>query len=198
MLRSAVKTEPDEVPDERSLEGARGISVPVDARGFRALFEAQLAFVMRAVRRFGGPEIDADAAVQDVFLVIHRQLPTFEGRSELRTWIYRICINVASEHRRRAQRKVRLEKALALVAFWREPAASPSAVAEQREELRRAQARLARLSQRKREVFILCALEGLTSEEAADVLGIPAATARTRLHHARKTLASMPRHGADA
>lgn len=58
--------------------------------------------VRRALRRFGVPERDLPDATQDVFVVVHRRLPSFEGRSRLSTWIYRIAFHVASEHRRRA------------------------------------------------------------------------------------------------
>lgn len=188
MVRSGVETWREVEADAAALPVDRASHEGVEPRAFRALFEAQVDFVMRLVRRFGGPEIDADCAAQDVFLVIHRQLPGFEGRAELRTWIYRICCNVAAEHRRRAQRRARLERALSLVAFWREPAALPNAEVELRDEVLAAQASLSKLSAPKREVFILCELEELTSEEAAEVLGVPAATVRTRLHHARKAL----------
>lgn len=141
------------------------------------------------MRRFGGPGLDVEEAVQDVFLVLVDRLREFEGRSELSTWVYRVAMNVASEHRRRAWRKRRLAAAWNVVAFWREGAASPARDAERKDEIAMVHRALATLSEKKRHVFVLCELEEMSSDDAAAVLNVPAATVRTRLFHARKEFA---------
>jgi RNA polymerase sigma-70 factor (ECF subfamily) len=72
----------------------------------------------------------------------------------------------------------------------------PEREAASQEELVRLQCALDRLSDKKRAVFVLVELEGLSAEEAARALDIPAATVRTRLFHTRRELqAAMDRQG---
>ena len=69
------------------------------------IYEREFAFVWRAVRGLGLEGAAVDDAVQDVFLVVHRRLSTFEQRSALRTWLYGIVRHVVLDHRRRWRRK---------------------------------------------------------------------------------------------
>src|SRR5687768_11748421 len=97
----------------------------------RQVFDEHAAYVWRALRHLGVPDSELDDYCQEVFLVVHRQLATFEGRSKLRTWIYGICLRVASDRRRRA--RVRLERTDS------EPArgiAEPSALPDERVQAR--------------------------------------------------------------
>ncbi len=66
---------------------------------FGAVYEEYFDFVWRTLRRYGVPEAAMDDAIQDAFLVVHSRLPTFEGRSSLRTWIFGIARRVARDHR---------------------------------------------------------------------------------------------------
>src|SRR5688572_4381310 len=72
---------------------------------FTRLFDQHAAFVTRVLRRFGVAEADAADACQEVFLVVLRKLPEFEGRAAHRTWLYRICVCVAADYRKRAHRR---------------------------------------------------------------------------------------------
>src|SRR5262245_40922180 len=75
--------------------------VPQSQSDWRAFYETHWRWIYQLARRMGGSDIDVEDAVQDVFVVLAGKLDSFEGRSQLRTWIYRICLNVTSEHRRR-------------------------------------------------------------------------------------------------
>jgi RNA polymerase sigma-70 factor, ECF subfamily len=154
----------------------------------RQVFDEHAAYVWRALRHLGVPESELDDYCQEVFLVVHRQLPTFEGRSKLRTWIYGICLRVASDRRRRA--RVRNERTEA------DPArglAEPSGLAPDE----RAQARstllklLDGLDEDKRTVLVLYEIEGLAMSEIAELLACPLQTAYSRLHAARARLATL-------
>src|SRR6185369_18089829 len=68
----------------------------------RAVFDEHARYVWRALRHLGIPEADVEDLCQEVFVVVQRKLAEFEGRSELRTWLYGICLRVAADHRRRA------------------------------------------------------------------------------------------------
>src|SRR6188472_4434348 len=73
-----------------------------DLREFEAAYRAHFAFAWRSLRRLGVPERDLPDATQEVFLVVHKKLPDFDARSRLSTWVYAICLRVASDRRRRA------------------------------------------------------------------------------------------------
>lgn len=160
--------------------------VPVTAADWRSFYDANWRWVFQVVRRLGGRDIDTEDAVQDVFVVLATKLHTFEGRSQLKTWIYRVCLNVTSEHRRRRQRQRRLEQAASAIAFWRDGPSNAQEMVEARSDIAQVHHLLSKMSRKKREVFVLREIEQLSGEEVAKVLGIPTATVRTRLFHARR------------
>lgn len=160
---------------------------------FREIFDDYAPFVWRTLRHLGIAEADIEDTCQDVFTTVHRKLESFEARSSLRTWIYGICMRVASDRRRRAH--VRRERPMA------EP---PSRVVEatQEKDYARQQARallaqlLGELDDDKRAVFVLYEIEGLPMKEVAEVMGCPLQTAYSRLHAAReRVLQGARRHG---
>src|SRR5512138_2606481 len=71
---------------------------------FEEVYRTHFAFVWRSLRRLGIREEDAADAAQEVFIVVHRKLPEFAGRSKLTTWLYGVCFRVASERRRAGPR----------------------------------------------------------------------------------------------
>lgn len=160
--------------------------VPRDPAEWRAFYDAHWAWIYQVVRRLGGPHIDVEDAVQDVFVVLSSKLHTFEGRSQLRTWMYRICMNITSEHRRRRRRHQRIERAATALTFWDHRPSRDHRAVEAQSDVALAQSILSKMSEKKREVFILREVEQLSGEEVAEILEIPAATVRTRLFHARK------------
>ena len=157
--------------------------VPADEADWRRFYEERWVWVYRVVRRMGGGEINVEDAVQDVFLAVVDRIGTFEGRSKIETWLYRVCLNVVSEHRRRSRRHRRLYFALERIAFWRP---DPHRRIEARDELSLVQRILSEMPEKKREVLALAELEELSSVEIAEILKVPAATVRTRLFYAKK------------
>jgi len=149
---------------------------------FREVFEEHAPYVWRVLRRLGVPESDVEDLCQEVFVVVHRKLPGFEGRSSVRTWLYSICVRTASDHRRRAH--VRREKVTD-----RPPERAGSAPQQQQLERRQARAlldaALLKLPEDKRAVFVLYEVEGLSMPEVAEAVGCPLQTAYSRLYSAR-------------
>jgi len=149
---------------------------------FERVFQEHAPYVWRALRRLGVAESDVDDVCQDVFIVVHRKLATYRTGA-LRTWLYGICLRVASEHRRRPYR--RREEVVDAV-----PDEGVEAVQEDEVERRRALARLDRaldqLDDDKRAVFVLFELEQVPMAEVAEAAGCPLQTAYSRLHAARK------------
>lgn len=149
----------------------------------RQVFVDHAAFVLRVVRRMGVAPRDVEDVAQEVFVVVHRKLATFNGQSSVRTWLFGIAMRVASDHRRRAY--VRREHTT-------DTMPTTSVEPDQVEAVRRRQLRaqldraLDELDDDKRAVFVLFELEGMPMAEVAQSLGCPLFTAYSRLREARE------------
>jgi RNA polymerase sigma-70 factor, ECF subfamily len=127
-----------------------------------------------------GSTSDAEDAVQETFLRIHRASAGFRGGSALSTWAYRILVNACYDAMRRGRR--RPESPLP------EDAALPrSADADTPLRLAIEQA-LTRLERKERTAFLLCEVEGLSHREAAEILDVNPNTSRTLLFRAKRKL----------
>lgn len=151
---------------------------------FQALYDDHVDMVWRALRRLGVPESSLEDGVQEVFVVAHRKLASFEGRSSESTWLYGIAVMVARNLRRHARRhpEAPLEPAHeeSLVSAPPDEALGESEASRVVEQL------LATLSEEKREVFVLAELEELAGPEIAKTLGINTNTMYARLRAARQ------------
>ena len=168
---------------------------PIDLPDFATIYDQHFAFVWRLAAMSRIPEAHLDDVVQETFLVIHRKLPTFEGRSSLRTWIASITRTTAKEFSRRKRHQI-LGGAVDL-----ETAASSALTpAEQLEAAAAAQLLdrfLDELPEEQREVFVLAEVEQMTANEIGAVLEMNPNTVRTRLRAARMGVqASLARHRA--
>lgn len=152
---------------------------------FATIVAESSPFVFSVLGKLGVPEDDVPDVCQEVFIVIHRRLPDFDGRAALRTWIYGICAKTASTHRRR--RATRRE-----LPTYPLPDTAASALLDESLDHERAKTRLAAvlatLDDEKRAVFVLYELEELPMSEVAVALNCPLQTAYSRLHAARKAV----------
>jgi RNA polymerase sigma-70 factor (ECF subfamily) len=145
----------------------------------RALYPTAVAFLRQMGVR--GPELDD--VCQEVFLQVFRYLGRFQRRSDLTTWLYKICISQAARLRRRQK----VTRVLGTLFGPREAQAAQASIDLPETEIgRRVQAAVAQLSPRHREVFVLYELQGVPGEEVARILDCPVATVWTRLHYARQ------------
>jgi RNA polymerase sigma-70 factor (ECF subfamily) len=159
------------------------VAEPASVLRFADVFRENAPYVWRVLRRLGVREADVEDLCQEVFVVVHRKLPEFEGRSSVRTWIYGICVRVASDHRRRAH--VRREQPTENLP--EEPHSAPQIKDLEREQARALLDRaLADLDDDKRAVFVLYEIEQLDMKAVAQAVGCPLQTAYSRLHAARK------------
>ncbi len=163
-----------------------------DPAAFRQLFREHRVTVTRLVHRMLGGSADLEDLVQEVFVQVHRSLGGFRREAQLSTWIYRIAINVVLMHRR-AQKS----RPPSIAAPPDTSAVDESEQPDEQLARRRRIAALYRLldgmSEKKRTVYVLHELEGLTPAEIAKVVGAPVLTVRTRLFYARRTLlAELP------
>jgi RNA polymerase sigma-70 factor (ECF subfamily) len=176
---------------ERALVASCRTGDPV---AFARLVELHEGMVFNlAARLLGDPEEARDAA-QEVFLQVYRMLGRFEGRSSLKTWIYRIAVNQCHNrrrfwHRRHRDREQAFDEGLsARDAVSAASGPSPYEEALRRERARRVQQALLQLSFEHRSVLVLRDVEGLTCEEVAGALGVPEGTVKSRLSRARDAM----------
>jgi RNA polymerase sigma-70 factor (ECF subfamily) len=151
------------------------------------IFREHGPFVWRALRRLGVASADVDDACQEVFVVVNRKLGEYQGRAQMRTWLYGIAVRVAAAQRRRshARHEVATEEPIALETT---SSSNPESAAGEREALVMLDRALDELDDDKRAVFILYEVEGLEMPEVAEALACPVQTAYSRLHAARKTV----------
>lgn len=153
---------------------------------FTQLYEDHFAFVWRCARRLGVPDAQVDDAVQDVFLVVHRQLADYTPDHAPKAWLFSITRRVASDHRRRIRRKGGLsELSPETPAHERD---GPQAQAERNQASNIVQRFLQQLDEAHASVFILSELEQMTAPEVAQTLSIEATTVYTRVRSTRNGL----------
>jgi RNA polymerase sigma-70 factor (ECF subfamily) len=190
--------------ERRSAARAGGSAAPFQApgsgrrpAGFAELYDAWFDDVYRWLRLLGAPAADQEDLAQEVFLVVRRRLRDFDGRN-LAGWLYQISRRQVLRHKRlRWVRRVlrwpsdralaeRLEADVSSKAVVQ----SPLDALEAKERRALVESLVARMSEKRRVVFALFELDGLTGEEIADMLEVPLNTVWTRLYHARRDFLS--------
>jgi RNA polymerase sigma-70 factor, ECF subfamily len=181
-VRHSVSVKPAAAPDAPCATHPPMPAGPaVEPPSVEGLYDEHFDYVWCALRRLGVSAASIDDAVQDVFLVVHRRLPQFEGRSSTRTWLFGIAIRVAREHHRR-ERRARTDAELPLPAT---PSKSPFEETAAAEGARMLDALLGELEESRREIFVLTELEHLTAPEIATLLELNVNTVYSRLRTAR-------------
>lgn len=147
------------------------------------LYETHFRYVWRCLRSLGVRDALLDDALQDVFIVVQRRLPEFDGAVELRTWLYAIALRIARKYRVRQHKDVtRLD---AGENELEAPGADGEGALESNQQLRLAHAALETLDDEKREVFVLARIEQMSAPEIASIVGVPVNTVYSRLRAAR-------------
>jgi RNA polymerase sigma-70 factor, ECF subfamily len=162
---------------------------PAAAEGvasFKEVYDENFRFVWRSLRRLGVPESDVADCVQDVFLVVHRRLGEFEGRSKVTTWLYGICYRVARDRRRLAHVRRRADDDDGELDERPDERADVAADAERKQGLALLEAMLDEMPIDQRAVFTLFEIDALGGEAIAEMLEIPVGTVYSRLRIARE------------
>jgi RNA polymerase sigma-70 factor (ECF subfamily) len=171
-----------------------------DESAFEQVVRAYGGRLLAVARRIVGSEEDARDVVQDAFLNAFRSLDRFEGNAKLSTWLHRIVVNAALMRLRTRKRKPEQSIESMLPGFledghheerfqsWDEPVDKIMERAENRDLVRK---QIDALPEGYRTVLVLRDIEGLDTEETANVLGLSVNATKIRLHRARQALRTL-------
>jgi RNA polymerase sigma-70 factor (ECF subfamily) len=152
---------------------------------FRQVYDTHFRFAWRALRRLGVREADLMDMTQNVFVVVHRKLTGFEGRSDLTTWLFGICQRVAIDYRRSARIRREVPADARQIASLSGPQPGTD-VPDKAHLAALAETLLDRLPDKLRVVFVLFELDEMSGDQIAALLDIPVGTVRSRLRLARE------------
>ena len=163
-----------EISQELILEAAQG-----DIEAFEAIYKAYSGFVYNVALRVVERNEDAQEVTQDVFIAIYNKLKDFAFKSSLKTWIYRITVNLAINQ---AKKRSRTEDRLVVYDEMHDLGAPDSALEEKidREHGEKVLSDLlGALNPEQRACLVLRSIEGLSYEEISGVLEVNINTVRT-------------------
>jgi RNA polymerase sigma-70 factor (ECF subfamily) len=166
-----------------SAEKQEQLSLPLD---FRVVYERWFGEVSRWIRIMGGPEADREDLVQDVFLVVHRRLPDFDGQN-LAGWLYQISRRKVRDFRRLMWVK-QLFSSVPVSDSLAKGGPSPVELLETREKRATLERLLTKLNETERAALVLFEIDGYSGEEISELQGVPINTVWARIHKARKKL----------
>jgi len=170
---------------QRSIEGGTG---PLQT-DFDEIYESMVEYVWNVVCRMGVPRSDAEDVVQEVFFTVYRRLREFEGRAQLKTWVFTIAVHLVQHYFRTHARKPgdrATAKGTEIHGLVDRQENGPLGEVERREGLDALDQVLAELDDAKRVVFVLAEVEQMTLSEIGEMLGANANTVATRLRAARQ------------
>ncbi|MBT8401614.1 MAG: sigma-70 family RNA polymerase sigma factor, partial [Rhodothermia bacterium] len=178
----------DKISDDQLVERARD----GDADAFRKLVERYEGQVAATVIGMVGYGQDAEDVGQEVFIRFFRSLDRFRGDAALGTYLTRIAINQSLKMiRKRKSRLNRFAGSVDDLESRLEPVGDLSAEVEESERQRLVHAALGRLKADHRAVVVLRMLQGYSTNETAELLGVPAGTVMSRLSRALERLEEL-------
>ncbi|WP_394834444.1 sigma-70 family RNA polymerase sigma factor [Pendulispora rubella] len=157
----------------------------------RDIFDSELHFVWRSLRRLGVPDRDLEDVAHEVFVVVHRHLGQYDPARPLRPWLFAMAFRCASEYRRRPRhRREVFEDQTLDHSDSAEPVDEALMRAQERNIARQA---LLRVPEDRRAVLILHDFDEVPMHEVAAALEIPLKTAYSRLRIGREELIAAAR-----
>lgn len=167
-----------------------------DTHAFGALVRRYQRRVYAAALHLTGNHSDADDVAQEAFVRAFRGLPSFDGRSDFFTWLYRITINTALNRLRSTRRSQALAQAGAVEAAQvggrpeglGAPQLAPDEQAALGHEVREVLTAMAELSPTLRVTLVMATIEQMSHRQIATILGVPEGTVAWRVNEARRLL----------
>lgn len=148
---------------------------------FEQVYASYFRFSWRVLLHLGVPRDGLDDAAQELWLVVHRRLTHFEQRSQLKTWLFGIALNVARNHRRSELRRARGETPPAEL-LPRVP--DPEMLHAAQQAWVRVQRFLETLDEQRRAIFVCSLLEQMSPAETAEATGLDV----TAVYHRTRSL----------
>lgn len=185
--RSAVAlmaaSSPDPLDEARSIAQAE----PEGARlSFADIYREHFDLVWRSLRHLGVTPPALDDAVQEVWMVVYRQLPQFEGRSRVTTWLFGVALNVARSQRRKNRASYSVEP---LSEEMPSRAPDPEKALAGRDAWLEVESFLSSLDDVPRAIFVSALLENLSPAETAEAIGVDVGLVYRRVRALRRALA---------
>ncbi len=175
--------EPASAPPRLATGTGSPASVPATAElRLRQMFDGNVDFVWRSLRRLGVPPLTVDDAVQEVFIVANRRIADIELGRE-RSFLFATALRIASEQRRRVRHRELVDDVA--VADAADAAPTPDELADQHRRRQVLDRVLASLELDVRAVFVLHELEEMTMADIAVTLDLPPGTVASRLRRGR-------------
>lgn len=162
-----------------------------EPRDFTALYHQLANPIYARLTRILGPVPEREDLLQQVFLQLHRALPTYRGDADIATFVHRIAINQAYDHLRSRKRRPALPADAPELDELVADAPSPAVRTQRREELAQLFEDMQELTADKRIALVLVAVEGLSLREAADLVGATPDAVKQRVLHARRELIAL-------
>jgi RNA polymerase sigma-70 factor, ECF subfamily len=152
---------------------------------FDEVYARHFDFVWKSLRRLGVPPSDLPDVSQEVFVVVHRRLGSFEERAKVTTWLFQICFHAARDRNRRAHVRREVSDTSTLEAL---PGHADRAdqLLERRDDLAMFDAVLDGMNAEQRAVFVMFELSEMTGDDIASTLGVPLGTVYSRIRLARE------------
>lgn len=160
-------------------------SLPAERPTIEALYREHAPQVARWAARLGGPNVEVEDVLQEVFIVAHRQLPGFRGDSQVSTWLFAITRNVVRQRMARERVRRFFLNALGSESALDEGPRTPVEDVERRESMALVYRALSGMPEKYRTAFVLFEIEGLSGQEVSELTGVKVSTLRVWLMRAR-------------
>lgn len=164
-----------------------------DQAAYAALMRRHREAVFRLARHHAGDEGEALDITQEAFIAAFAALRRFDGQRPFRAWILRITLNKCRDlgRRRKVRHLLTFARPIEEAATIADPAPDPEAALQSARAVAVIRREVQALPPRLREPLILCAIEGLSQDEAAELLGVSRKAIETRIYRARQKLSAL-------
>ncbi len=180
--------------DERAADaGLARAALAGDQSAYAALMRRHREAVFRLARHHAGEECEALDITQEAFIAAFAALRRFDGERPFRAWLLRIALNKCRDwsRRRKVRRLLTFARPIDEAAAIADPGLDPEAALRSASAVEHIRREVQALPARLREPLILCAIEGMSQDEAAQLLGVSRKTIETRIYRGRQKLFAL-------
>jgi RNA polymerase sigma-70 factor (ECF subfamily) len=188
-IRDTLTEQNDDTDAALAMRTLRG-----DDDAFARLMSRHKGWVYQFVRRYVGNHADSYDVLQDTFFAAWRALSRYETDRPFAFWLRRIALNKCRDRNRREIVRRLIGGGAGSdddAANVIDPAPDPSILAESGQELQRLEGQINKLPRSLKEPLLLTALEGMSQQQAGELLGVSAKAIETRVYRARARLAQL-------